>query len=265
MSKPKISLITCSYFRPDLLRRAIQSVQKQTFQDYEHIIISDHDPFTEHVYNDFKEDSRIKFFEVEKPYIYNLGAVSFNLGIEKAQSEYICYLLDDDILYENHLEEHYNHLQTSYGNPIHLRYDTIVFKEPTNTVKNIVSTHISDLYEMVNKVRIEKRTNEGNFDVSAISHLKNIQTRWTPQCDLGGWEDNVFMSKIGINKKIGPYTNCKVSWGGIHRKDTKGLDPEYYSLLMSKLVKDDNTYSGYSLNSDSPYVYPKLKNTLYGN
>ena len=78
MSKPKISLITCSYFRPDLLRRAIQSVQKQTFQDYEHIIISDHDPFTEHVYNDFKEDSRIKFFEVEKPYIYNLGAVSFN-------------------------------------------------------------------------------------------------------------------------------------------------------------------------------------------
>ena len=59
MKNPKISLITCSYFRPDLLRRTIQSVQKQQFEDYEHIIVSDHCPFTEHVYNDFKEDSAI--------------------------------------------------------------------------------------------------------------------------------------------------------------------------------------------------------------
>jgi GT2 family glycosyltransferase len=80
---PKISLITCTYWRPDLLRRAIQSVQKQPFEDYEHIIISDHCPFAKHVYNDFKDDKRIKFYEVEAPYIYNLGAISFNLGIER--------------------------------------------------------------------------------------------------------------------------------------------------------------------------------------
>ena len=79
MKNPKISLITCSYFRPDLLRRTIQSVQKQQFEDYEHIIVSDHCPFTEHVYNDFKEDNRINFIKNINPHIYNLGACSFNI------------------------------------------------------------------------------------------------------------------------------------------------------------------------------------------
>ena len=49
MSKPKITLITCTYYRPDLLRRTIQSVQQQTLQDYEHIIVADHCPFAQHV------------------------------------------------------------------------------------------------------------------------------------------------------------------------------------------------------------------------
>ena len=261
MNKPKISLITCSYFRPDLLRRAIQSVQKQNFQDYEHIIISDHDPFTEHVYNDFKEDDRIKFYKVEAPYVYNLGAVSFNLGIEKAKSDYICYLLDDDILYENHLQEHYNNIVGK--NAIHLKYDTVIFEEPTNTVKSIVSTNINDLYKMAGEER-KKRGDSGGFDVSAISHIKNIGPSWVPQEYSSGWEDNIFMDQIGINEKLNFYTCLKISWGGVWRKDSKGLDQEYYDLLMSKLTKDDTTFSGYRLEANSPYVYPKLKNTLYG-
>ena len=263
MNTPKISLITCSYFRPDLLRRAIQSVQRQTFQDYEHIIVSDHDPFTEHVYNDFKEDTRIKFIKAINPYIYNLGAVSFNIGIKAAKSKYICYLLDDDILYENHLHEHYNIIKNSDKKAIHLKYDTIVFKEPTNTVKNILKCNIEDLQKMAIEDRIE-RGEANSLDVSAISHVKNIGVPWIPQCaNPYGWEDNVFMASIGLNSKIDKYTNCKISWGGIHRKDTKGLDQEYYDNLMSKLIIDETAYSGYRMISSNPYVYPELKDSLY--
>ena len=77
--------------------------------------------------------------------------------------------------------------------------------------------------------------------------------RWWWQCN-----------RTTIEKKYEEkYTNCKISWGGIHRKDTKGLDQEYYDNLMSKLIIDETAYSGYRMISSNPYVYPELKDSLY--
>ena len=263
MKNPKITLITCTHYRPDLLRRAIQSVQKQTLQDYEHLIISDHCPFAEHVYNDFKEDTRIKFHKTPSPHIYNLGACAFNKGIEEAKSEYISYLLDDDVLYPNHLEEHFNMLKkgTKWA---HSHWDNIYFEEPQNIVKNIIQLSFEDIYEKALIQRKKHGDRPNNLDVGALCHLGSIDNRWVPQCKSSGWEDTVFMNSLGVNKKEGNYTTCKINWGGIHRKDTKGLDKEYYKLLRSKLIKDKDCYSGYKLITTTPYGYPELKNTLYG-
>ena len=260
--KPKITIVTSSYWRPDLLHRTIQSVQNQTFQDYEHIVVSDHDPFTEYVCNDFKDDDRIRFIEVQKPYEYNLGSVSFNVGLDNAKSDYFCYVLDDDILCENHLKEHYNHLRK--GNAIgHSEFKQINFNEPNNTAKFIASTSLETLQNM-NTHNINCR------DVSRLSHTVEIgkTNKWKTQTELDcGWEDNVFMEGIGLGQHhfINEVTTIKCQWGGISRsKETKGVDKEYYDALMSKVVKDNNTFSGYRLESDTPYVYPELKNSLFG-
>ena len=53
---PKITIITATYYRPDLLARCIKSVQSSTFKEYEHLIVSDHCPKARQVYNIFKED-----------------------------------------------------------------------------------------------------------------------------------------------------------------------------------------------------------------
>ena len=264
MSKPKISLITCTYFRPDLLRRAIQSVQQQTFQDYEHLIISDHCPFAESVYNDFKQDDRIKFFKTPQPYLYNLGARSFNLGIQKSQSDYISYLLDDDVLYSNHLEEHYFQLNNNIKEWGQSHQDILSLENTSlATVKNILSYSIDKLKKDSYQNRNKNNNNTRN-DVGTLCHRKDTPTRWIRQSELSsGWEDGVFMNQLGVNSKYGDYTAVKICWGGIHKKNTKGTDPEYYDLLMKKLVEDKNSYSGFQL-INQPYVYPELKNTLYG-
>jgi len=256
---PKITLITCTYYRPDLLRRAILSVQKQTLQEYEHIIISDHCPFAAMVYDEFSYDSRIRFMEVTDPYVYNLGAIPFNLGIKNAKSNIICYLLDDDIIYDNHLEQHYTFYKENPNETCYqTRYDHSKIHEPNNTVEFICSNSLSDL----------KKYNSINVpwdDVGAISHIKNINAKWTPQSELAGsWEDSVFMNQIGINGHCGDVSSMKVQWGGLTRKNTKGLDHEYYNLLMSKLVEDKHTNSGYRVIDSSPYVYNNLKDSLYG-
>jgi len=263
MSKPKITLITCTYYRPDLLRRTIQSVQQQTLQDYEHIIVSDHCPFARHVYDDFKTDTRIKFIENLSPHIYNLGAVSFNIGIENAKTNCISYVLDDDILYPNHLQEHYDGLKNN--DVYHTSFDNIEFKEPNNTVKNIVSMSYSDICKQALIIRKRDGLLPHNFDVGALCHKKDLHNlNWIPQCELSvGWEDSVFIGNLGIDSKNTTYTSIKINWGGIHRKNTKGLDQEYYNKLMKKLDIDNNSYTGYRL-IDQPYVYPELKDTLYG-
>jgi glycosyltransferase involved in cell wall biosynthesis len=264
MSKPKITLITCTHFRPDLLRRAIQSTQQQIFEDYEHLIISDHCPFAEHVYNDFKYDKRIKFLKTPEPYIYNLGARSFNTGIEAANSKYISYLLDDDILYPNHLQEHYNQLVDNKNKWGHSNWDNVRLEDTIyESVKHIVSFSFKELQDMSYDNR---NTNNSNIrlDVGALCHRKDILVKWPLQSELtGGWEDSVFMNQLGVNSKSGDYTMVKINWGGIHKKDTKGTDLEYYNILMNKLKKDNSKYGGYEL-IEQPYVYPKLKDTLYG-
>ena len=270
--EPKITIVTCSYWRPDLLRRAIQSVQNQTFKDYEHIIVSDHDPFARYVYNDFKEDTRIRFIENPNPYEYNLGAVSFKIGLENAKSDYFCYLLDDDIIYENHLEEHYTHFKK--GNIIgNSNFDCIEFNGEDQTVKFIASKSLKELQA------IPVIPGSGSYpDVSRISHTveKGREIGWKTQTELTGgrirvgnmYEDNQFMSKLGLNTSqhlISATTSLKCCWGGVPRsKETKGVDQEYLDSLMKKLVEDSTDTSGYRLISDTPYVYPELKDSLLG-
>jgi len=265
MSKPKITLITCTYYRPDLLRRAILSVQNQTFEDYEHIIVSDSEPFGEHVYEEFKEDKRIKFFKT-KDHVYNLGSLSFNLGMEMASSDYICYLLDDDVLYENHLSVHYNHSRRhSKGKSI---LDWVRFYPPKDTVKSITKTSMQELANMTH----DKETVLTWNDVGTISHTRQegISTQWKTQQELGSHpEDDDFMERIGLfpeSNRIGEVTYIKIGFGGYSKskEDTNGVDSEYHQLLMNKLVEDSSSDSGYRLESDTPYVYPEFKNTLFG-
>jgi len=251
------------------LRRAILSVKKSTLQDYEHLVISDHCPFASLVYNDFSDDERIKFVEVPDPYVYNLGAIPFNLGIKLAQADIVCYLLDDDVIYNNHLEEHYNFYQNNPNAKCYQsRYNQADLREPNNNVKFICSNSLEDL----------KKYNLDNApwdDVGAMSHIKNIGKKWIPQTQChSGWEDGVFMGSIGVKKPAsdGPPTFMKVQWNGHNKKnnknqgpsETKGSDEDYHNTLMSKLIKDEDTMSGYRVIADSPYVYDDLTNSLYG-
>ncbi len=90
---PKVSVVILTFNRAPILRRAIQSVLDQTFQDLELIVIDDcSTDETAQVVKSFS-DARIKYFRHEK----NKGeAGGRNTGLQKAMGEYIGYLDDDD-------------------------------------------------------------------------------------------------------------------------------------------------------------------------
>ncbi|MCM8812078.1 MAG: glycosyltransferase [Candidatus Omnitrophica bacterium] len=91
---PKVTVVTATYNRADLLRRAIESVLAQTFTDWEHVIVDDGSPDeTWQVIEEYqRKDPRIRGFRKG-----NGGVASaMNVGLENAKGEFVCILDDDD-------------------------------------------------------------------------------------------------------------------------------------------------------------------------
>jgi glycosyltransferase involved in cell wall biosynthesis len=84
------------------LIRAVESVLKQTYQNFELIIVADGCPLTEFVVNHNFTDKRIKLIKVERKELWS--NVPRNAGIDIAKGKYITYIDNDDKWGENHLK-----------------------------------------------------------------------------------------------------------------------------------------------------------------
>ena len=101
--EPLISVYIPTYNRLELLKRAVQSVQNQTYKNFEIIIVDDNssDGTQDFLVGLDKVDSRIRYFFKDK----NSGAcVSRNIAINLAQGELITGLDDDDYFLPHRLE-----------------------------------------------------------------------------------------------------------------------------------------------------------------
>jgi len=99
---PKISVIIPTFNRPKLLKRSIQSVLEQSFQDFEIIVIDDGLEKRADVVIREINDNRIIYIKHEE----NKGASrSRNDGIKIAKGEYTTFLDDDDEYYPKKLEK----------------------------------------------------------------------------------------------------------------------------------------------------------------
>lgn len=103
------SVIMPTYNQASFIRRAIHSLQKQTYPSWELIIINDGSTDeTEMFISDFLEDERIIYIKNEN----NEGlGYALNQGLKVARHEFVAYLPSDDYYFEDHLESIYNKFQ----------------------------------------------------------------------------------------------------------------------------------------------------------
>ena len=101
---PQISVIVPVYKVEAYLHRCVDSILAQTFQDFEVLLVDDGSPDRSgEICDEYaKKDKRVRVFHKEN------GGVSSarNLGIQKANSQYICFVDSDDFVgidYLNHL------------------------------------------------------------------------------------------------------------------------------------------------------------------
>ncbi len=106
---PLFSIVIATYNRVQFISKAIQSVQNQTYADWELIIVDDGSKDnTKEVVELFLIDTRIKYVYQEN----QERSVARNNGIAQSQGEYICFLDSDDYYLPNHLETFSHHINS---------------------------------------------------------------------------------------------------------------------------------------------------------
>lgn len=103
MKEELVSIITPVYNCEKFIVETINSVQKQTHQNWEMLLVDDCSPdnSAEIIKKLAAEDSRLKYIKLPE----NSGAaVARNTGLENAKGRYIAYLDADDIWFPNKLE-----------------------------------------------------------------------------------------------------------------------------------------------------------------
>ena len=105
-----VSIITPSYNSAKFIAETIQSVQNQTHQNWEMIIVDDgsSDETESVVLNIIQKDNRIQFHKLSQ----NSGpAVARNTGIEKASGDYMTFIDADDIWFPTFIENNIKTIQ----------------------------------------------------------------------------------------------------------------------------------------------------------
>jgi glycosyltransferase involved in cell wall biosynthesis len=111
--QPYFSIIIPVYNRAHSIRKAIESILTQTFQNFEIIVIDDASKDkTEEVVMSINDD-RIHYIKNETN---QERCISRNSGIEKSRGKYICFLDSDDYHLPYHLQEIYHEIQVK-GEP----------------------------------------------------------------------------------------------------------------------------------------------------
>lgn len=103
-NKPKVSVIVPIYKVESYIRRCLDSIKAQTFQDYEVIMIDDGTPDNSaRIAEEYTADPRFRLFHQN-----NSGVgVTRNRGIQLAQGEYLAFVDSDDAVFPDHLEKLY--------------------------------------------------------------------------------------------------------------------------------------------------------------
>ena len=188
---PMFSVVLPTFNRSKLLKRAIQSVFQQTYDNWELIII---DNFSEdnslEVIKSF-DQSRIKFIQIK-----NNGIIGFsrNEGIKNATGEYVAFLDSDDWWSKNKLETSLSIFKNKHADIIY--HNCIQKKEGSS--KSIKCRPLKrNAYE-------DLIINGNTLVTSSVIVSRKVLNvvKFSEEKDHIGWEDYDLWIKIAYHKFI---------------------------------------------------------------
>jgi len=224
-NNPIVSVVIPTYKRVNSLRKAIDSVTKQSINNIEIIIVNDYSPDLNQLKNlvSVYGDARIKIYNNKRETGAN-GAR--NTGLIKARGKYVAFLDDDDTWYQYKLYKQITTLKADHGIIAAIcGYKYIVSKNVFNIVNDTILNGHSDYFN-----------HHGGLAIGSTLLVDR-----SILIDLGGWDERlqrfqdldlmIRLTEIGIIKII-PYIGAKVNVS----RSTDGFAMEVASdIIFNKL------------------------------
>lgn len=130
---PTVTIIMATYNRAHFIAETLHSIQKQTFQNWECLIIDDDgtDNTVEVIAPILAADARFKFSKRLEDYKKGLPGCR-NYGLDEAKGDFIIFFDDDDIVHPDNLKISLDVIQSNKTDFCH--YQKLAFTEETPQV-----------------------------------------------------------------------------------------------------------------------------------
>jgi glycosyltransferase involved in cell wall biosynthesis len=237
----KVSVIVLTYNRANMVTETIDSILKQTFRDFELIIVDNCSrDDTEKVIGGYADD-RIRYFKNDNG---GFIAVNRNYGISRAAGEYIAFCDDDDLWLPEKLEKQL--LEFDEDGRLGLVCTNAMVFDATGDLRRYHQTGLSDddftLKSLIFKnliicssVLIKKRVIDdiGPFDTAPAIFTAEDFELWLR-----------IASRYRVKYIDSPLVRYRVHPGNVQKKDTDALkrNRAVYRSLLAKGVIDRGLY-----------------------
>jgi glycosyltransferase involved in cell wall biosynthesis len=184
---PEFSIILPTYDRPKLVGEAIASVQRQTFSDFELIVVDDAGTVPFRVGN----DPRVRVLRLET----NVGpAAARNAGLVLARGRSIAFLDDDDVFSHDRLELARRGLQRA---PVTICWSRFMDEDGTKAGRTLEG----------NAANIILNAATPSLGATAISRsaVQRFDERWTAVEDVEWWLRVAQASSVATIPEFGYY------------------------------------------------------------
>ncbi len=261
-----ISIVTPTYNRAHLLPNMIKSVQQQTFEDWELLIVDDGSTDkTEDVIQPFLKDERIRFIRKE-----NSGAThSRNVGACEAKGQFLTFLDSDDEAYPQWLHAISSLMDNEtaiiccgavrkLSNGEKLKEEPWLYRffDETLYVKFTCGSLIvsRSLFEEVGGYDVHLKSNQHtDLGYRLLNHLRgsNLKKKYTNEC----------LIQINIHQGARIRTN----WKQVSEGSLQFIEKHYDFLLKNKSVKHISdiysviAFSNYKMNQRQKSIHYLMK------
>ena len=202
-----VSVIIPYYRKRDFISRTIESVLKQSYKNFEILIIYDDSSDTDFSFikEIEKKDSRIAIIRN----INKLGAgVSRNLGISKSKGNYIAFLDADDTWHIDKLEKQINFMKKHNYSATHTSYSIV------NENKDVIGKRIARDF-----LKIDDLLKSCDIGTSTVVLQKNLLNKDIEFASLATKEDFVLWLRLlkknikiyALNENLALWTKSKYS------------------------------------------------------
>lgn len=190
--KPRVSIVTSTYNRAQIIRQAIESVRAQDFTDWEMCVVGDCTPDDTAGTVASYDDPRLTFYNLPtKSPPGSHGAIAKNHAIfQMARGEYIAYLDDDDIYRPHYLSTMMGHLASHPDIPF--LYCRCMYRDK-RTGRPIWGNPFQRWMHGYSREKLKRF----NFiDTDCVVHRRNVLDV------VGGWDPNFYFDDYELWLRI---------------------------------------------------------------